>query len=134
MAPQVRGALSGREVVIVATNSTEPVLDAEWIGAGTHVTTLGPKTLAHHEVPRVLADRAHLVLTDSRSQAVSCPEPHLVEPDRMAELGALLAGTALPSGPARTRYRSFAQLASQGRRLPSPRHSATPSLSESHTH
>ncbi|MFB6871767.1 ornithine cyclodeaminase family protein [Streptomyces sp. NPDC056323] len=92
LAPQVRDAVSERDVVIVATNSTEPVLDAEWISAGTHVTTLGPKTLAHHEVPGVLADRAHLVLTDSRAQAINYPEPHLVDPDRMVELGALLAG------------------------------------------
>ncbi|MGW0936962.1 ornithine cyclodeaminase family protein [Streptomyces sp. NPDC002666] len=92
VAPQVRDAVSGRDVVIVATNSSEPVLDAEWISAGTHVTTLGPKTPAHHEVPHALADRAHLVLTDSRAQAINYPEPHLVDPDRMVELGALLAG------------------------------------------
>ncbi|TBO58987.1 ornithine cyclodeaminase family protein [Streptomyces kasugaensis] len=87
-------AVRERDVVIVATNSAVPVMDAGWIAAGTHVTTLGPKTRSRHEVPAALADRAEVILTDSRAQAAGCPEPHLFAPDRMVELGAVLSGSA----------------------------------------
>ena len=92
--PRVEDAVRGREVVIVATNSSVPVLKAEWITAGTHVTTLGPKTVLRHEIPAALGDRADVIFTDSRAQAASYGEAHLLACDRMVELGAILAGTA----------------------------------------
>ncbi|MFE7531954.1 hypothetical protein ACFU7Y_40610 [Kitasatospora sp. NPDC057542] len=55
----VEEAVRERDVVVVATNSPVPVLDAGWIAPGTHVTTLGPKSLSRHEVPTAPADRAH---------------------------------------------------------------------------
>ncbi len=90
----VEEAVRERNVVIVATNSTEPVLDAGWIGPGTHVTTLGPKSASRHEIPAALAERAQVILTDSLAQVAGYPEPHLVGPERMTELGAVLAGAA----------------------------------------
>ena len=90
----VRDAVRGRNVVVVATYSAVPVLDAGWIDAGTHVTTLGPKTVSRHEVPAGLADRAAVVLTDSVAQAAGYPEPHLFPVERMVGLGAVLAGAA----------------------------------------
>jgi ornithine cyclodeaminase len=36
-------AVRDRDVVIVATSSPTPVLEAAWINPGTHLTTLGPK-------------------------------------------------------------------------------------------
>ncbi|MET9482119.1 NAD(P)-binding domain-containing protein [Streptomyces sp. NPDC006638] len=90
----VEDAVRERNVVIVATNSTTPVLDADWIAPGTHVSTLGPKTASGHEVPAALVSRADVVLTDSRAQAAGYAEPHLFAPERMVELGAVLAGAA----------------------------------------
>jgi len=91
---RVEDAVRDREVVIVATNSSVPVLEAEWITAGTHVTTLGPKTISRHEIPAELEDRADVILTDSRAQAAGYRDAHLLAVDRMVELGAVLAGTA----------------------------------------
>lgn len=88
----VEDAVRERDVVIVATNSTAPVLDMDWIAPGTHVSTLGPKTASGHEVPAALPSRADVVFTDSRAQAAGYPEPHLFAPGRMGELGAVLAG------------------------------------------
>lgn len=88
----VEEAVRDRDVVIVATNSAVPVLDAGWIAPGTHVTTVGPKTVARHEVPGTLAHRAAVILTDSRDQAAGYPEPHIFPADSMVELGAVLAG------------------------------------------
>ncbi|MTE17643.1 ornithine cyclodeaminase family protein [Streptomyces sp. TRM43335] len=90
----VEEAVRDHDVVVVATNSTVPVLDADWIAPGTHVTTLGPKTVARHEVPAALADRADVLLTDSLAQAVGYPEPHVLPVERMIDLGAVLAGAS----------------------------------------
>jgi ornithine cyclodeaminase len=84
----------GHDVVIVATSSALPVLEADWIAPGTHVTTVGPKTVRRHELPAALVDRADVVLTDSRAQAGGYAEAHLFPTDRMVELGAVLAGAA----------------------------------------
>ncbi|WP_432253823.1 ornithine cyclodeaminase family protein [Streptomyces sp. HNM1019] len=92
--PTVEEAVRDHDVVVVATNSTVPVLDADWIGPGTHVTTLGPKTVSRHEVPAALADRADVLLTDSLAQTASYSEPHILPADRMVDLGAVLAGAA----------------------------------------
>jgi ornithine cyclodeaminase len=90
----VEDAVRDRDVVIVATNSAVPVLDADWIAPGTHVTTLGPKTVSRHEVPAALAHRASVVLTDSPVQAAGYPEPHIFAAAPMVGLGAVLAGAA----------------------------------------
>lgn len=47
----VEEAVRERDVVVVATNSPVPALGAGWIAPGTHVTTLGPRSLSRHEVP-----------------------------------------------------------------------------------
>ncbi|BDH06233.1 ornithine cyclodeaminase family protein [Streptomyces seoulensis] len=88
----VEDAVRDRDVVIVATNSAVPVLDADWIAPGTHVNTVGPKTVSRHEVPAALAHRASVVLTDSLVQAAGYPEPHIFAVDAMIDLGAALAG------------------------------------------
>ncbi|MFG3093371.1 ornithine cyclodeaminase family protein [Streptomyces sp. NPDC048202] len=84
-------AVRDRDVVIVATNSAVPVLDAAWIAPGTHVNTIGPKTASRHEVPAALAQRASVVITDSPAQAASHPEPFVLAADGMVDLGAVLA-------------------------------------------
>ncbi len=86
-------AVRGRDVVIIATNSSTPVIDMSWISPGTHVTTLGPKTVTAHEMPLDLADQADVLVTDSLSQVRAYPEPYALPTDRMVELGALVAGT-----------------------------------------
>ncbi|MEV0402497.1 NAD(P)-binding domain-containing protein [Actinoallomurus sp. NPDC050550] len=75
-------AVREQDVVIVATDSATPVLDVSWISAGTHVTTLGPKTISRHEVPSTLADRADIIFTDSRTKAAGYGEPHVLR-DRL---------------------------------------------------
>ena len=76
-AATVEETVRDRDVVIVATNSVVPVLQAQWISPGTHVSTLGPKTVSRHEVPAALAGRASVILTDSSAQLAAYPEPHL---------------------------------------------------------
>jgi ornithine cyclodeaminase len=93
-ADSVEDAVRDRDVVITATSSKQPVLEADWISSGTHVSCLGLKTAERHEIPPALAERADVVLTDSAAQAASGPGEPLVPAERMLELGAVLAGEA----------------------------------------
>src|SRR5436190_15345550 len=45
------GAAAGADIVVLATTSTSPVLDAAAIRPGTHLTTVGPKCAGAHELP-----------------------------------------------------------------------------------
>jgi ornithine cyclodeaminase/alanine dehydrogenase len=84
--PVVRGA----DVVYCATDSTEPVLEAEWLDAGAHVHTLGPKTATEHELPPAVFDRADVVATDSLDQVAEYDGDFLAPTDRLVELGDLV--------------------------------------------
>jgi ornithine cyclodeaminase/alanine dehydrogenase-like protein (mu-crystallin family) len=72
------------------------VVDPDAIGAGTHVTTIGPKFAGRHELPLPVAGRAAIIASDSLAQVDSYPEPFMLagtrDRDRMVELGALAAG------------------------------------------
>lgn len=89
-----REAVEEREVVIIATNSATPVVAADWIAPGTHLSTLGPKSTTHYEIPPELAARAAVIVTDSLAQAGSYGTDHLLGPAPMTELGAVVAGAA----------------------------------------
>lgn len=89
--PAVRGA----DIVYCATDSEEPVLEADWLDAGTHVHTLGPKWRDGHELPRKVFDRADVVATDSLDQVAAYEDEGgfvVRDPDdRLVELGDLVA-------------------------------------------
>ncbi len=88
-------AVRGKDAVIVATSSSRPVFDTSWLDPGTHVSTLGPKTISSHEVPLDLLDRVDVLVTDSLAQVHGLSEPYALSTRRMVELGAVLTG-ALP--------------------------------------
>lgn len=67
-------AVAGADLVIVATRSQTPVLDAAAIEPGAHVVTVGPKFASAHELPLELADRASVITSDSPEQAASYPD------------------------------------------------------------
>ena len=90
-----KDAVRGADVVITATTATRPVLDAEWLKDGAHVSTLGPKAKGSHEIPMELADRAALIATDSLAQVDAYPKPFFLanaHRPRMVELSDILAG------------------------------------------
>jgi ornithine cyclodeaminase len=93
-ADSVEDAVRDRDVVITATSSASPVLDADWIAPGTHVSSLGLKFADQQEIPAALAERADVIFTDSRAQVASGPGDPLIPADRMLELGSVLAGAA----------------------------------------
>ncbi|MER7074204.1 hypothetical protein [Terrabacter sp. NPDC000476] len=92
-------AVQGADVVLLATRSTTPVLDADDIAPGAHVSTVGPKARGAQEVPPRLLDRASLISCDSPQQAAAYDRPFVVEPAALTSLVHVLTGRA----PGRTR-------------------------------
>ena len=57
------------DIVITATNSKDPVLDAAWISPGTHINAMGSNQAQRRELPAELILRADLIAVDSLEQA-----------------------------------------------------------------
>jgi len=100
-AATARHAVAGADVVVTATNSRAPVLELEWLGAGTHINAVGASTPASRELtPATVA--ACAVFADSRESIrneagdyIEAVELGLIGEDHVrAELGEALAGLA----------------------------------------
>ena len=93
-------AVRGADVVVTATNSREPVLDRDWLGAGTHVNAIGASQAVRREIDtRTVADS--VLFTDRRESLEHeageyrlALEEGRIGPDHLrGELGQLVAGT-----------------------------------------
>jgi alanine dehydrogenase len=84
------------EVLICATKSASPMLEASWIEPGTHVNTIGPKFKGRAEIPYELAQQSQVIATDSLQQVDSYPKPFFLletpERQRMLDLGEIVVG------------------------------------------
>ena len=87
-------ALPGADIVIRATRSARPVIDAREVPAGAHVTTVGPKFADAHETPVELIDAAAVVTCDSPGQAAAYPEPFFTAPEQLTGLADVMLGRA----------------------------------------
>jgi alanine dehydrogenase len=87
----VEGAVVDADIVVLATRSERPVIEADWIRPGTHVSTIGPKLASAHETPSELAERADGLFSDSPDQAIAYGEPFFT-PRALVHLGAVVAG------------------------------------------
>jgi ornithine cyclodeaminase len=66
-----RETVEGAGIVVTATNSKDPVLEAVWISPGTHVNAMGSNWTIRRELPTDLVlDRADLVTVDSVEDAL----------------------------------------------------------------
>jgi ornithine cyclodeaminase/alanine dehydrogenase-like protein (mu-crystallin family) len=101
-AASAREAIEGADVVALATNSYDPVLDGEWLEPGQHVGSVQ----GHELDPRTL-QRASLIVVRSNEEAtfhyapghapVAAAERHRADAlvaARVAELGEVLTGAA----------------------------------------
>ncbi|TYC04373.1 ornithine cyclodeaminase family protein [Micromonospora sp. WP24] len=89
-------AVTGRDVVVLATTSPTSVLDAADVSPGTHVNAVGFKQRDRAEFGPDLLAVADVLATDSPAQAHAYTPPMLAaEPphvERLHDLGAVLAG------------------------------------------
>lgn len=94
-------AIEGADIVITATNASDPVFDGDHLEPGTHVTAMGQYTPGKRELDTTTIERATYV-PDLRDRAfqdagsfLHALEDGVVDEDHVhAELGDVVAGTA----------------------------------------
>ncbi len=57
------------DVLVTATNSGEPVIEAEWVRPGTHINAMGSNQARRRELPAELVRKADLIVADSVEQS-----------------------------------------------------------------
>jgi alanine dehydrogenase len=90
-------AVRGAGVVHCATHSAEPVVLADWLEPGVHVSSVGYNAPGSELDPAIVA-RADVICVESRGSAFApppagAPELAAVDPERTVELGEIVAGT-----------------------------------------
>ncbi len=99
-------------IICLTTSSPTPVIDADWVAAGTHVTSVGFAPPGS-EVPVGLVERARICVetrTAFSPAPVGCVELAGRDPSSAVELGEILAGTK----PGRTRDEEITLYKSMG--------------------
>lgn len=97
---RIADAFAGVNVVITATLAREPLVRAEWIAPGTHITAVGSDGPHKQELDVEVLGRADLVVADRLSQCLELGEIHhaaaagSVRADACVELGSIVAGNA----------------------------------------
>jgi ornithine cyclodeaminase/alanine dehydrogenase-like protein (mu-crystallin family) len=97
-AASVREAVDGAQVVITCTASRSPLVKADWLAPGAHVTALGADDAHKQELDPEVMRRADLLAVDSREQCARIGELHhalaagAVDPAKAVELGEIVAG------------------------------------------
>lgn len=83
------------DLVVTATPARAPLFDAEWIGPGTHIASMGSDAAGKQELPPALFDRASL-FCDLPAQSVVMGDFQHFSGDRSTifALGDVLAGRA----------------------------------------
>jgi ornithine cyclodeaminase/alanine dehydrogenase-like protein (mu-crystallin family) len=105
-------AVRGADVVHATTASSEPVVRLEWLGPGTHVSSVGYGA-GGSELDPAIVEQADVVVVEQRDSAFAplpagAPELEPRGRDGVVELGEVIAGTAVgrSSGEQLTLYKS----------------------------
>jgi alanine dehydrogenase len=88
----VRDAVAGADVVALATHAAEPVLEADWVAAGAHVSSVGYRP-PRGELPPGLLERGRVFVETRLAYArppAGCAELQGRDPGEATELGELL--------------------------------------------
>jgi ornithine cyclodeaminase/alanine dehydrogenase-like protein (mu-crystallin family) len=95
-AETVEAAVRDADVVITCTAAREPLVRAEWLQPGAHVTAVGSDGAGKQELDPAILRAADLLVVDAKEQCVRLGElQHAPEQsDRAVELGAICAGAA----------------------------------------
>ena len=92
-------AVRGASLVLTVTTSPTPVLESEWIDAGTTVISVGSHTADHEELPQDLVARCDQIVVDHVDTALEHAGPvvravaeHTISADDLVGIGDVLAG------------------------------------------
>ncbi len=96
--------VKGSDVIICATNSSEPVFDGNWLAKGTTVVSIvgGDHTLKRREIDDIVLQKSSNIIVNSKSQIVRDEQANLFDraggrikrEEVVHELGDLLIGKA----------------------------------------
>jgi len=99
--PDARAAVSGADIIVTTTPATTPVVRADWLQPGQHLTAMGSDQDNKNEIEPECIARASLYVPDRQSQTSRLGELRsaiaagLVAPDKnFAELGAIASGSS----------------------------------------
>ena len=104
---KIRTTLRAEEVaaaanlIVTCTPATRPILKAEWIRPGTHITAVGSDTAAKQELEAGILAKADRIIVDSLSQSELRGEVYkavsagAIGRDRLAELGRVISDEKL---------------------------------------
>jgi ornithine cyclodeaminase len=97
----VQAAVAGAGIVVTATSSAQPVLDAAWLAPGTHLNAVGACLPHQRELDTatmargvLFADRRESVLAEAGDYVLAAGEGAVGPENIRAELGELLTGQA----------------------------------------
>jgi ornithine cyclodeaminase len=97
--PAVREAVVGADIVVTVTPSHEPLVRAEWLAPGMHITAVGSDGPDKQELAVDVLKRADLIVADSKPQCLRLGEIHhavasgaILESGVTCELGEITAG------------------------------------------
>lgn len=107
MAPQIdvksacdlETATRRADIVVTATGSKSPILDAAWVQSGTHITAVGADAPGKQELDVALVSGADIVSVDLASQCLDHGEishaasQGLINADDLQQIGAVLNGS-----------------------------------------
>jgi len=98
--PDAKEAVTGADVIVTTTPADLPILRADWLEPGQHVTAMGSDAEHKNEVEPAAIARADLYVADSLAQTRRLGELHhaiaagtAADDQSFAELGAIAAGT-----------------------------------------
>lgn len=119
VASSPEAAVRGADIVVTTTPATEPLVLADWIAPGQHVTAMGSDAEHKNEIDPALVAKADLYVADRLSQTRLLGELHhaitaglVDEAQNFAELGAIIAG-AVPGRTSDTQI-TYADLTGTG--------------------
>ena len=98
--PNPQAACDGADIIVTTTPAEQPILKAEWVQPGQHITAMGSDSEHKNEIDPTILPRA-VYIADSLAQTRRLGELHhairagLIEPDRsFHELGQVVASQA----------------------------------------
>lgn len=96
-----RDAVAGSDIIVTTTPSEQPILRAEWISPGQHITAMGSDAEHKNEIESAIISKADCYVADRISQTRKLGELHhaiaagIVSPEQdFPELGQIIAGHA----------------------------------------
>lgn len=93
-------ACQNADIIVTTTGTFEPIVKADWIKPGTHITAVGADAPGKQELETELVTKADLIVTDLSSQCLdhgeiaTAEKKGMLDHGKLIELGSLLANTS----------------------------------------